>query len=193
MLTIRMQRGGRSGHPQYRVIVQDSRFSPLSGRVVAQVGTYDPHTKATTLESAKIEKYISNGAQPSDRVASLLRSSGMKLPSWVKGVRKRNSAIRNVGKLKRNTPEGAEPVAVPEAVDAVADAPVDDAVVTAETTTDSAVVEETVPEVSVEPEVAVAEVDAVDEPTAPAVEAEVVEEVSETAEEPTASDEVAKA
>lgn len=105
MLTIRMQRGGRSGHPQYRVIVQDSRFSPTSGRVVAQVGSYDPHSKVTTLDKEKIEGYLANGAQPSDRVASILRANDVKLPSWVKLAAPKTSAIRNAGKLKRNTPE----------------------------------------------------------------------------------------
>jgi len=105
MLTIRMQRGGRSGHPQYRIIVQDSRFSPTSGRIVAQVGTYDPHSKATTLDAAKIEGYLNNGAQPSDRVASILRANKVSLPSWVKAAVSKSSITRHAGKLKRNTPE----------------------------------------------------------------------------------------
>lgn len=104
MLTIRMQRGGRSGHPQYRIVVQDSRFSPTSGRIVAQVGTYDPHTKVTTLDTVKIEGFLANGAQPSDRVASILSFNGVKLPSWVKLATKKSSVIRNAGKLRRNTP-----------------------------------------------------------------------------------------
>lgn len=104
MLTIRLSRGGRSGHPQYRVVVQDSRFSPSSGRVVAQVGSYNPHSKATILDKPAIETFLGNGAQPSERVASLLASEGIKLPLWVKSAQKRSSTTRNVGKLRRNTP-----------------------------------------------------------------------------------------
>lgn len=47
MLAIRMQRVGRKGHPEYRVVVQDARLTPSSGRVVARVGHYNPHTKST--------------------------------------------------------------------------------------------------------------------------------------------------
>lgn len=104
MLTIRLQRGGRKGHPHYRVIVQDSRFSPTSGRYAAMIGTYDPHTKATKIDAEKATHYLSNGAQPSPRVAYLLKSNGVTLPSWVKDPTVKSSSIRNVGKLKRNTP-----------------------------------------------------------------------------------------
>jgi small subunit ribosomal protein S16 len=133
MLTIRMQRGGRSGHPQYRVVVQDSRFSPTSGRIVAQVGSYDPHSKATTLDKPTIETYLGNGAQPSERVASLLSAEGMTLPSWVKSARKRASTTRNVGKLRRNTPAAPVEEKVEEpAVEASEEASVEE--VAAETT-----------------------------------------------------------
>lgn len=122
MLTIRMQRGGRSGHPQYRVVVQDSRFSPTSGRIVAQVGTYDPHSKATNLDVAKIENYLANGAQPSDRVVSILRANNVKLPSWVKVASPKTSTTRNVGKLRRNTPEAPAEEVAEEAPAEVAEA-----------------------------------------------------------------------
>lgn len=130
MLTIRLQRGGRKGHPHYRVIVQDSRFSPTSGRYAAMIGTYDPHTKATKIDTAKAEHYLSNGAQPSPRVAALLKSNGVKLPSWVKDPSVKAKSIRNVGKLKRNTPA----------------APVEE-VAASEEVAEEAVVEETVAEV----------------------------------------------
>ena len=49
MLAIRMQRTGRKGHAMFRMVVQDSRQTPTSGRVVATLGSYDPHTKTSTL------------------------------------------------------------------------------------------------------------------------------------------------
>ena len=108
MLTIRMQRTGRSGHAQYRVIVQDSRFTPTSGRVVAYLGNYNPHTKEATLDGEKASNYLNNGAQPSDRVARLLKAQGIKLPEWVAQPAKKERSIRNVEKLRRNRP--AKPV-----------------------------------------------------------------------------------
>jgi small subunit ribosomal protein S16 len=108
MLTIRMQRTGRTRHAQFRVVVQDSRFSPSSGRVVEYLGSYNPHTKATTLDKEKAAAYLVNGAQPSERVVKLLESEGVKLPKWAAKPSKKQGAIRNTEKLRRNRP--AEPV-----------------------------------------------------------------------------------
>lgn len=107
MLTIRMQRKGRSGHAQFRVVVQDSRFHPSSGRVVAYVGSYDPHTKATTLNGEKISAYLTNGAQPSDRVAKLLQKEGIKLPDWFKPAAPKKGEVRNPEKRRSTRPAGA--------------------------------------------------------------------------------------
>ncbi len=109
MLAIRMQRTGRSGHAQFRMIVQDSRFSPSRGRVVAYLGSYDPHTKESHVDTEAAGKYLANGAQPSDRAARLLQKEGVKLPSWVKISEPKNRSIRNPEKLRRNRP--AEPEA----------------------------------------------------------------------------------
>lgn len=109
MLAIRMQRTGRSGHAQFRVVVQDSRFSPTSGRVVEYLGSYNPHTKATTLDKEKAQTYLSNGAQPSERVAKLLETEGVKLPKWVAKPDKKERQIRNAEKLRRNRPAEESP------------------------------------------------------------------------------------
>jgi small subunit ribosomal protein S16 len=105
MLAIRMQRTGRSGHAQFRVVVQDSRFSPSSGRVVAYLGNYDPHTKAAALDGEKASYYLERGAQPSDRVAQLLKTEGIILPSWVKLSQPKKRDVRNPEKLRKNQPE----------------------------------------------------------------------------------------
>jgi small subunit ribosomal protein S16 len=128
MLAIRMQRTGRKGHAQFRVVVQDSRFSPTSGRVVEYLGSYNPHTKTTTLDKEKAQTYLSNGAQPSDRVVILLKQEGVKLPAWVKEPSKHERTIRNPEKLRRNRP--AEPAAETPAaeipVDETAESPVEE-------------------------------------------------------------------
>lgn len=102
-----MQRKGRTGHAQFRVIVQDSRFHPTSGRVVAYVGNYDPHTKVATLDGEKISQYLSNGAQPSDRVAKLLTKEGIKLPDWFQASVPKSKAVRNADKRRSTRPAGA--------------------------------------------------------------------------------------
>lgn len=111
MLAIRMQRTGRSGHAQFRLVVQEARLTPTSGRVVAHLGNYDPHTKAAALKKDKAEFYLEHGAQPSDRVARLLKKEGVKLPKWVrteKGTKKR--PVRNPDKLRKNQPKETAPV-----------------------------------------------------------------------------------
>jgi small subunit ribosomal protein S16 len=107
MLAIRLQRTGRTGHAQYRVIVQDSHLSPKSGKVVAQLGSFDPHTKVTTLVKEKAQFYLDHGAQPSDRVIRILKSEGVKLPKWVEASPQKESKLKNPDKLRKNRP--AEP------------------------------------------------------------------------------------
>lgn len=104
MLAIRLQRTGRKGHAQYRVVVQDSHRSPTSGRVVAYLGSYDPHAKTVTLKTEQAQKFLDNGAQPSDRVAGLLKREGVKLPKWVQVNDPRERATRNPEKLRKNQP-----------------------------------------------------------------------------------------
>lgn len=115
MLAIRMQRTGRKGHPMYRVIVQDSHRQPTSGRVVANLGSYNPHTKETTLDKDQAATFLKNGAQPSDRVVKLLQNQKVALPDWVKVTSaKKQKSIKNTAKLRRNQPKEEkveEPVA----------------------------------------------------------------------------------
>ncbi len=118
MLAIRMQRTGRKGHSQYRVIVQDSRRTPSSGRLVYNLGSYNPHTKEAILNKEKATFYLSNGAQPSERVTSLFKKEGVKLPAWVKDVSKKDSSTRNPEKLRKNQPK-EEVVAVEETIEVV--------------------------------------------------------------------------
>jgi small subunit ribosomal protein S16 len=119
MLVIRLQRTGRKGHAQFRVVVQDSRRTPTSGKIVAQLGTYDPHSKNVTLAKERAEHYLTHGAQPSPRVVSLLKAEGVDLPNWVKDATKKEGKIRNAEKLRRNQPKQEAP-AEPEAVEAPA-------------------------------------------------------------------------
>ncbi len=115
MLAIRMQRLGRKGHPTYRVVVQDVRQTPTSGKYVALLGSYDPHAKTTTLIKDQAEFYLNNGAQPSDRVARLFKSEGITLPKWVKEPTQGTRSIRNPEKLRKNQPKEEAPAVEAEA------------------------------------------------------------------------------
>lgn len=115
MLAIRMQRTGRKGHPEFRIIVQESALSPSSGRVVARLGHHNPHTKETILDTEKASFYLENGAQPSERVVKLFKDQKVKLPKWVIELdTKREGKIRNPEKLRRNQPEAEKEESAPE-------------------------------------------------------------------------------
>lgn len=107
MLAIRMQRTGRKGHAQFRVVVQDSRQTPTSGKFVAHVGNYDPHTKTANLVKDKIEFYMKHGAQPSERAALLFKKEGIKLPKWVEIDTKKQGKTRNPDKFQKDKPQEA--------------------------------------------------------------------------------------
>ncbi|MBP9852445.1 MAG: small subunit ribosomal protein [Patescibacteria group bacterium] len=122
MLVIRLQRTGRKGHAQFRVVVQDSRRTPTSGKVVALLGTYNPHTKELKVEKERAQHYLDHGAQPSERVAILLKKNGIKLPKWVNLPAKQEGKIRNPEKLRRNQPEEPKEEPKEEAVEETAPA-----------------------------------------------------------------------
>ncbi len=105
MLSIRMQRTGRKGHAMFRLVVQESRLTPTSGKVVVTLGSYDPHAKVAAIDKEKAVFYLKNGAQPSDRVIRLLQSEGVTLPDWVKAPSQKKRTIRNAEKLRKNQPK----------------------------------------------------------------------------------------
>jgi small subunit ribosomal protein S16 len=109
MLAIRMQRTGRRGHAQFRMVVQDSRLNPSSGRVVAYLGSYDPHAKTAKLDGEKISKYLGNGAQPSDRAVRILQTEGIKMPAWVKTAQPKKRTVRNPVKRRSTAPKDETP------------------------------------------------------------------------------------
>lgn len=73
---IRMQRGGATHNPHYRVVVTDVR-SRRDGRFVEKVGVYDPKNKDQSQQYAlnleRVDYWLSVGAQPSDTVRSLIK------------------------------------------------------------------------------------------------------------------------
>ena len=122
MLAIRLQRNGRKALPLYRIVVQEAQRHPLSGRIVAQVGNYNPHTKEINLDKKEVEKYLSNGAQPSTRVIRILVKEGIKMPKWVKMPTEKHANAKHADKLRKNPPKEEAPVE-----EAPAEAPAEEA------------------------------------------------------------------
>ncbi|HEY5442031.1 MAG TPA: 30S ribosomal protein S16 [Candidatus Saccharimonadales bacterium] len=104
-----MQRTGRKGHAMFRVIVQDARRTPTSGKVVARLGSYDPHAKTVTLDKDKAAFYLEHGAQPSERVVRLLQGEGVKLPDWViPPATNKEGSVRHAEKRRSTRPPEPE-------------------------------------------------------------------------------------
>ena len=76
MVKIRLQRQGKKKAPFYHIVVADSR-SPRDGKIIEQLGTYDPMTDPATikLDKEKVEKWIKNGAKPTDTVRDLIEKA----------------------------------------------------------------------------------------------------------------------
>ena len=71
---IRLRRMGAKKAPFYRVVVADSRY-PRDGRFIEEIGYYNPMREPADIEidAEKAQKWIANGAQPTDTVKVLLK------------------------------------------------------------------------------------------------------------------------
>ena len=76
MVVIRLARGGAKKRPFYRIVATDKRNS-RDGRFLEKLGYFNPiasgNEKRLELDMERVESWIAKGAQPSDRVASLLK------------------------------------------------------------------------------------------------------------------------
>ena len=75
---IRLRRMGQKKNPIYIIIVADSR-SPRNGRFIEEIGTYNPNTNPSEfkIDEELAKKWLTNGAQPTDVVAKLLKVAGI--------------------------------------------------------------------------------------------------------------------
>lgn len=73
MVKIRLQREGKKKAPFYHIVVADSK-SPRDGKIIEQIGTYNPMTNPATivLDKTKAEEWMKKGAQPTDTVKALI-------------------------------------------------------------------------------------------------------------------------
>ena len=130
-VAIRMKRMGRKNREYYRICATDRR-SPRDGRVIEELGTYDPHVSETdarcTLNGPRVDYWISVGAQPSDAVRVLIKKYGTNGTHVTQ-----MEAARAKLSMPRIVPDPGEPAFVPTpksepAAEAPAAAPVAEAV-----------------------------------------------------------------
>ena len=78
MVKIRLRRMGAKKTPFYRIVVADSRY-PRDGRFIEEIGYYDPTKEPSVIkvDTEAANKWIANGAQPTDTVKAILKKEGV--------------------------------------------------------------------------------------------------------------------
>ena len=81
-LSIRLSRGGSKKRPYYRIVVADAR-SPRDGKFIEKIGNYNPllakdSEQRIQLDAERAKRWLSVGAQPTDRVARFLDAAGVR-------------------------------------------------------------------------------------------------------------------
>jgi small subunit ribosomal protein S16 len=84
---IRLARGGAKKVPYYKMVIADAR-APRDGDFIEKVGTYNPLLKKddearVALKKDRIEYWLGQGAQPTERVAKFIQAADIKLPSAI--------------------------------------------------------------------------------------------------------------
>ena len=106
-----MKRMGRTHRPFYRICATDRR-TPRDGRVIEELGTYDPSVPDTNarcaLKAARVDYWLSVGAQPSDKVRVLIKKYGTD-GTHLKEMEEARSRLS----LPRVVPEAGEPILAP--------------------------------------------------------------------------------
>jgi len=77
MLMIRLQRIGRTNDPAYRISVLEKARAARAGRIVEDLGSYNPRTKALALDETRAKEWMAQGAEPTDTVRNLLIAKGV--------------------------------------------------------------------------------------------------------------------
>jgi small subunit ribosomal protein S16 len=103
MVKIRLMRMGMKGAPTYRVVVADAR-SPRDGRIIENIGWYNPRTEPSTIniDADRAKHWLGVGAQPTDSVVSLLIRSGI-IPRPSREETMAKTAVKNAAAAKRAT------------------------------------------------------------------------------------------
>lgn len=75
---MRLKRMGQKKAPFYRIVVADAR-SPRDGKFIDEIGIYNPTVEPSVIkfDEENTKKWLANGAQPTDRVAKLLKNAGL--------------------------------------------------------------------------------------------------------------------
>ncbi len=97
---IRLARGGSKNRPFYRIVVANSR-APRDGDFIEKLGTYNPllpkdDKTRISMKLDRVSYWLSQGAQPSDKVANFIEKADITLPNFIKKASARRTNGNNI-------------------------------------------------------------------------------------------------
>lgn len=110
MLMIRFQRIGRTNDPAFRIVLLEKTRAAKAGNITEQLGTYNPRSKALTLDEVRVKEWIAKGAQPTDTIKNLLITKGI-IEGKKVNVLSRKTPIKEEVKEAPAAPVSVAPVA----------------------------------------------------------------------------------
>ena len=131
-MKIRLARGGSKKRPHYAVVATDSRM-PRDGRFLEKLGTYNPllakdSEDRVKLDIERVQYWLSQGAEPTDRVARFLEAAGIKPKAERKNLKKAEPGKKAQDRAKARAKARADKAAAAEAAAAApAEAPAEEA------------------------------------------------------------------
>ncbi|EAU74431.1 30S ribosomal protein S16 [Synechococcus sp. RS9916] len=128
MIKLRLKRFGKKREASFRLVACNST-SRRDGRPLQELGFYNPRTKETRLDAEGLRERLSQGAQPTDAVRSLLEKGGLleKTIRPAETIGKAKQAAAREAAVKQAAKEAAEAKAAAEAeAKAAAEAPAED-------------------------------------------------------------------
>lgn len=132
---IRLARGGSKKRPFYRIVAADTR-APRDGRFIEKLGTYNPllakdSAERVTMDKERVQYWLDQGAQPTDRVLRFLDAEGMMKrearnnPNKAKPGRKAQERLDEKAQKEEEAKQAA--AEAEEAAKAAAEAPAEEA------------------------------------------------------------------
>ncbi|WP_308917695.1 30S ribosomal protein S16 [Jannaschia sp. LMIT008] len=127
-MKIRLARGGSKKRPFYRIVAADGR-NPRDGRFLEKLGTYNPllpkdSEDRVKMDLERIQHWLDQGAQPTDRIARMLEAAGVTPRSERSNPKKGTPGKKAQERAKEREEKAA---AAREAAEAPAEAPAEDA------------------------------------------------------------------
>lgn len=100
---IRLARTGKKKQAYFRVVVAEKERA-VGAKFIEILGNYNPHEKKLEINKERLQEFLKNGAQPSNRLALILKKEGVELPKWLK-IKEKNKPPKKSEEEKKEEPK----------------------------------------------------------------------------------------